>query len=258
MSVLFNGYNVAISGQSFNTSLGNIVNSNNVSDTTPVPIIIKNSDYIAYSNSLQYTPSLTPQTLTSFISLQMPSTISINQNVSAYVSLSNNNLNYLSIVFPSFFQTVNFCCIDSSCSQTYILNCSFSTTTSNSLVEIYLNSNQVVSNVTLGLTALNYQALFPNSSVTITTALPSASIKLNFNISVLALTLTSSLFLSNWQVNTNNNYTLTLKTIPKVGYLNIIPPSFITTQLTATSSSSTSTLTINGAVSNFPISNNNG
>jgi len=258
MSVLFNGYNVALNGQSFNTSLGTIINSNNVSDTTTVPITIKNSDYIAYSNSLPYTPLLTPQNLTAFMSLQLPSTIYINQNISASLSLSNTTLTYLSISIPSFFQSINFCCIDSSCSQSNILSCSYSAGASNSLIELYLKSGQVVSNVTIGLTALSYQATFLNFQMIITSALPSASIKLNYNISVVALSMTSSLILSNWQVNTLNTYTLNVQAITRAGYLIIVPPYFIGTQLTVKDTVSTSTLMINGVVTTLPLSMSTG
>jgi hypothetical protein len=121
-----------------------------------------------------------------------------------------------------------------------------------------LKGSQIVSNITVGLSSLSYQATFPNSKVTVTSALPSASFTFNYNLSVLALSMSSTLLLSNWQVNTPNTYTLNIQTIARVGSLVIVPPSFISTQLLATNTPSTSTLTINGTPKTFSLTNNQG
>jgi hypothetical protein len=127
MNVVFNSVNYPVSGQAFNISLGNMTNSNNVSDASTASIIIRNSDYLAFSAFLPFTPSLTAQSLTSLISFSVPSTMNVSQNISATLSFSNVSFSYLSVKLPQFFKKINYCCIDSSCSQTNILSCTTST-----------------------------------------------------------------------------------------------------------------------------------
>jgi hypothetical protein len=78
MNTLVNNQNVTVSGQSFNVSLGMMINKNSTNDNTLLPVVIQNNDYIAFSAQLQVKPALTPQNLTQFVSLNIPTNMSIN------------------------------------------------------------------------------------------------------------------------------------------------------------------------------------
>jgi len=78
MNTNLNNQNVTVSGQSFNVSLGMMINKNSTNDNTLLPVVIQNNDYIAFSAQLQVKPALTPQNLTQFVSLNIPTNMSIN------------------------------------------------------------------------------------------------------------------------------------------------------------------------------------
>jgi hypothetical protein len=125
LSVAFNSNNYTVSGTTFNVSLGTIINSKNVSDTSTYPIIIGNTDYTAYNNKLSLSPALTNQNLTGFIALNIPSTVNVSSNFNININLNQTSLNYLSVKTPLFFKSITGCCVDAACSQTLIQSCSF-------------------------------------------------------------------------------------------------------------------------------------
>lgn len=246
MSVSFKNNSYSVIGKSFNISLGSMVNSDNVDDSTSIPIIIKNSDYIAYSSSLPITPTLTSQILSSFVQFKLPSTMSISQNITVSMTFNNVSFSYLSVKMPSFFKKINYCCIDSNCSQSLIISCNFRVVDSNNMVELTLKNTQTTNNVYFSLSVIDYQMSSTNSTVSIYTALPSSIYSLNIDLNVLAVPITSTLTLNNWKVNAPNTYTLTVQPINRIGFIRINLPSFISSQLTSTGTSSSYTLTLNG------------
>jgi hypothetical protein len=62
------------------------------------------------------------------------------------------------------------------------------------------------------------------------------------NITVSATFIQTTLSSTSWKVNDISNYSLTISPLPKVSYLKITLPSFISEQLTAKSSSTYSLL----------------
>jgi len=72
MTTTYNGNNYTISGASFNISLGTTINPVDMSDSTTTNITIKNSQLIAFSSALHYSPQLTPRNLTAFSSFTIP------------------------------------------------------------------------------------------------------------------------------------------------------------------------------------------
>lgn len=256
LTVPFNGNNFIVSGTTFNVSLGTIINSKNVSDTSAFPISIRNSDYVAYSNSLAIAPVLTTQNLTGFMTLAIPTTVNVGSNYSMSVNLNQTSMSYLSIRTPIFFKSMVRCCIDTTCTQTLIQSCTFTPQVSNNFIELWLTSAQNLTNVTFVVTALDYQSTFTNQSISIMSALPTSSISVVTSLNIAAVNITSTLALQNWKVNTVNTYTLNVQPIAKLGYLSIALPSFISTQLS--SSSAGITLTVNGTVTPTNMSNQNG
>lgn len=173
MSVGFNGNTFSLSGSSFNVSLGNITNPQNVADVTKVPILIKNADLIAFEGSLGYTPQLTPQILTAFGNISVPGSLNVSETVNITVKLSNYSISTLELTLPPFFSTLGQCCIDSSCVQTNIASCGMTAGTNNK-INLVLTSSQMVTTLIFTVTAINYEASFANSQVQIYSGLPSA------------------------------------------------------------------------------------
>lgn len=89
MSVLFNNNSYTVSSSSFNISLGTISNPVDQTDNSSIPIVIKNSDLIAYSSQLTFTPTLTSQNLTAFTSLSVPSQMNVSHNYNISLALTN-------------------------------------------------------------------------------------------------------------------------------------------------------------------------
>lgn len=258
LTVPFNGNNFTVSGTTFNVSLGTIINNKNVSDSSAFPISIKNSDFVAYSNSLVIAPVLTTQNLTGFMTLAIPTTVNVGSNYSMSVNLNQTSLSYLSIKTSIFFKSLVKCCIDTTCTQTLIQSCTFTPQASNNFIELWLTSAQNLTNVTFVVTALDYQSTFTNQPISIMSALPTSSISVVASLNIAAVNITSTLALQNWKVNTINTYTLNVQPIAKSGYLSIALPSFISTQLTSSSSSVGVTLTVNGTVTPTNMVDHNG
>lgn len=257
LTVPFNGNTFTVAGTTFNVSLGTIINSNNVSNSSAFPISIKNSDYVAYSSSLVISPALTTQNLTGFTTLTIPPTVNVGSNYSISVNLNQTSLSYLSIKAPIFFKGMVKCCIDSTCIQTLIQSCTFTPQASNNFLELWLTSAQNVTNITFVVTALDYQSTFTNQPISIMSALPTSSINVVANLNIAAVGIASTLALQNWKVNTINTYTLKVQPIAKSGYLSIALPSFISTQLSTPSVGMT--LSINGTITPTPnLTNQNG
>ena len=173
MSVNFNGNTFSLAGSSFNVSLGNVTNPQDVADVTKVPILIKNADLIAFEGSLGYTPQLTPQILTAFGNITIPASLNVAETVNITVKLSNYSISTLELTLPPFFSTLGQCCIDSSCVQTHISSCAM-TAGANNKINLVLASPQLVTTLVFTVTAINYEASFANSQVQIYSGLPSA------------------------------------------------------------------------------------
>jgi hypothetical protein len=77
MTVGFMGQNYQIVSQNFNVSLGNVTNSQDVSDSSTVQLTVSNADVIAFKGTLGYTPALVPQELTALASLAAPATLKV-------------------------------------------------------------------------------------------------------------------------------------------------------------------------------------
>lgn len=77
MTVGFMGQNYQIVSQNFNVSLGNVTNSQDVSDASTVQLTVSNADVIAFKGALGYTPALVPQELTALASLTAPATLKV-------------------------------------------------------------------------------------------------------------------------------------------------------------------------------------
>ena len=256
LTVPFNGNNFTVAGTTFNASLGTIINSKNVSDSSVFPISIKNSDFVAYTSSLSIAPVLTTQNLTGFLTLAIPATVNVGSNYSMSVSLNQTSLSYLSIKTPIFFKSMVKCCIDTTCTQTLIQSCIFTPQASNNFIELWLTSAQNLTNVTFVVTALDYQSSFTNQPISLMAALPTSSISVVANLNIAAVNITSTLALQNWKVNTINTYTLNVQPIAKPGYLSIALPSFISAQLNTPSVGVT--LTVNGTITPTTLLNQNG
>lgn len=195
LGVTFNGNSFTVSGTTFNISLGTITNSKNISDSTTYPITIKNNDYIAFTNMLAIFPPLTAQNFTSLIAFNMPSTVVVNSNFNINLSLNQTSLTYISINTPIFFKSLTRCCIDATCTQTFIQSCTYTQQSSNNLVELWLSSAQPLTNVTFVVTSLEFQTNFMNQSVTVISALPTSSYTLSASLVIAAANITSSLTL---------------------------------------------------------------
>lgn len=154
LNVAFNGNSFTVSGNFFNISLGTMINNNNVSDASTYPISIRNTDYVAYTNTLSMLPTLTTQNFTSLMGFKIPSTVSVNSNYNINLSLNQTSLTYISINTPIFFKNLSRCCIDAACVQTFIQSCIFTQQSSNNLIELWLSSSQILSNVTFVVTSL--------------------------------------------------------------------------------------------------------
>lgn len=250
MTVAFNGQNYSITQQQFNISLGTVVNSDNVSDTSSAPILISNPNFIAFQSSLLFTPQLTPQNLTTFTQLNVPSTLNISQQTNLTLTLSNYTLTSISLSLPSFFLTVDKCCIDTNCSQTNIASCKLQTIGSNNNIELTLKTSQNISNAIFTVTAIGYQAQFSQQAI-ISTGLPSAQATSTVTVAVQATQLVSTLSLSSWMVNTIATYTLYIQPIKKIGYIGIqLPPSISNQLINQTASFE---LTIDGSISTISL-----
>lgn len=173
MSVAFNGNNFTLIGITFNISLGNVTNPLDVTNVSKVLILIKNTDLIAFSSQVSYSPQLTPQTLGAFTSLAVDSNLNVSQVTNLTLSLQSYQFSRLSITFPVFFSNLNQCCIDSSCTQASINSCTL-TSTSKNTIDLVLGSSQTVDRVVFTVKAINYEATFTESSVAIVSGLPSA------------------------------------------------------------------------------------
>lgn len=161
LSVSFNGMNYSVPAGTFNISLGTMTNSNNISDSSTNPVVIKNSDFTAFSSSLPISPSLTPQVFTALTSISMPSVVNVSSNFNITVSLNSPSLTYLSITTPSYFNSLTTCCIDASCTQTFIKSCTLAQN-GNNLIELWLDSPQTLTSVIFQVVAVDYQSTFTN------------------------------------------------------------------------------------------------
>ena len=155
MNVGFNSNTFSLSGSSFNVSLGNVTNPQNVADVAKIPILIKNADLIAFEGSLGYTPLLTPQILTAFSNLTVPASLNVAETVNITVKLSNYSISTLELTLPPFFDTLGQCCIDSSCGKTHITSCGMTAGTNNK-INLVLTSPQMLSTLVFTVTAINY------------------------------------------------------------------------------------------------------
>ena len=173
MSVAFNGNNFTLIGTTFNISLGNVTNPLDVTDSSKVPILVKNTDLIAFSSQLSYSPQLTPQTLGAFTSLTVDSNLNVSQVTNLTLSFNSYQFSRISVTFPTFFSIINQCCIDSNCAQTSISSCTL-TSTSQNTIDLVLNSAQTVNSIVFTVKVINYEATFTESSVAIVSGLPSA------------------------------------------------------------------------------------
>jgi hypothetical protein len=253
LSVSFNSNSYSVSGSTFNVSLGSMVNNNNVSDATIYPIVIKNSDFTAFSSSLPISPSLTTQNLTAFMSIGMPPVVNVSSNFNITVNLNSTVLTYVSIKTPAYFNSLVGCCIDAACSQTFIKSCTFT-----NLIELWLTTPQQLTSIVFQVTALDYQQSFTNQIVTVGSALPTASINVSSSLTIAAVNLSSSLSLLNWKVNSLNTYTLNVQPIAKTGFLQITLPSFLSAQLAASTNNCSYSLSVNGSVTNVNLATQNG
>ncbi len=201
LAVTFNGNNFTVPGSTFNISLGTITNSKNVSDVSTFPVILRNTDYIGYSNTLSLLPSLTTQNFSSLLAFNLPSTVTVNSNFSLHISLNQTSLTYVSVYTPVFFKSLNRCCIDSTCSQTFIQSCKNVQQSSNNFIELWLTTSQTLTNITFVVTSIDFQTNFLNQPITIVSALPTSSLTLSANLVIAAANITSSLSLQSWKVN---------------------------------------------------------
>jgi hypothetical protein len=232
-----------------------MINNNNVSDASTYPIVIRNNDYIAFSSSLPISPSLTPQTLTALIGINIPPVVNVSSTFNITTSLTSTSLTHLSITTGTYFKALSRCCIDSACTQTFINSCTLSTQNGNNFIELWLTSSQTVNTVVFQVIALDYQSTFSSQTLTVVSALPTSSVTVVSNISIAAANITASLSLLNWKVNSINTYTLTIQPIAKTGFLQILLPSFISTQLASNINNSSYTLTVNGSATPVSLSN---
>jgi hypothetical protein len=249
MGVSFNGSSFSLSGAAFNVSLGNVTNPVTIADVSTVPILIKDAYMIAFSGSLGYTPQLTPQNLSAFVSLTIPSSLSVSQTTNISVSLTNYSVSSLGLTLPIFFSSVTQCCLEATCSQASIASCSLSNSSGQNQILLILKNAQVVSGVVFTVRTVAYQTQFSNSTAVITTGLPSAQFSMPLSVTVTATALASSLTLGSWMVNAVNTYTLYVQPLNQTGQLGITLPSYILSQLSSESASYH--LTINGSSSNM-------
>lgn len=63
MNFVYKNMSYIINSSTFNISLGKLQNSANKNDIITIPIVIKNNNFIGFSNNLSITPSLTPRKL---------------------------------------------------------------------------------------------------------------------------------------------------------------------------------------------------
>lgn len=253
MFISFNNNKYPVSGSSFNVSLGTITNPNSLTDNSSVAISIKNNDFIAYSSQLTFTPALTSQNLTAFTSLTVPNTMNVSQNYNITLNLNNYSISYISVILLPFIKSLSSCCVDITCSQSNINSCTLTNTSSNNYnLTLTLKLPQVITAISFNVVALDYQTTYTNTPVTIDSGLPSATFTTTASVSIIATPLQSSLTLSSWKVSTPSNYILWIAPTPQSSYIGISLPSYITSQLT-NSSSPNYTLTLNGVVSNISL-----
>lgn len=235
----------------FNISLGSYTNTLSADDNIVANVVVANNDSYAYLNALQITPTLTPQNLSSFLSLTFPSKMLISESYNLTLLLSSTNMSYITIQTQPFMQQLTLCCIDPTCNQTLISSCTLISSSSSSNVSIQLTLSTVtpVTIVTLGFVTVPYQYLAANSSIAISIGLPSSSIYKIQNIMVYGSPLSSSLTVGNYVVNAINNFTLQIQPLSRVGYLSIQLPTRIAAQI----SSSSSTTMLSGTVNNRPL-----
>ena len=174
MSLAFNNQNFTLNGLSFNISLGNVTNPQDVTDVTTVPILIKNTDLIAFSSSLGYSPQLTPQNLSAFNNLTVASELNVSQVTNITLKFSNYEVSTIEITFPLFFSTLTQCCIDSACSQGNISSCVLTSGSTQNTIKLLLNSPRNISTLLFTVNVVPYMATFTNQPVMIVSGLPSA------------------------------------------------------------------------------------
>jgi hypothetical protein len=247
LSVSFNGVSYSVPGGTFNISLGTMTNSNNISDSSTYPIVIRNTDFTAFSTSLPISPSLTPQTFTALTSITLPSVVNVSSIFNITASLNSPSLTYLSIRTGSYFKSLTKCCIDAACTQTSIKSCTLAQNGGN-FIELWLTAPQTLTSIIFQVVALDYQSTFTNQTLSVTSALPTAFTTTTSNLTITAANIFSSLAVLNWKVNSLNTYTVSIQPIAKAGYMQITLPSFISTQLAAGNGNAAFTLTINGTI----------
>jgi hypothetical protein len=247
MMVTFQNKNYSVSGTTFNISVGSTTNPSDMADSTTLPITISNNQLLAFSASLQYSPALTPQNLTSFTSLSIPANLLVSQSVNLTLTLNNYPASTISLTTPPFFVSLSKCCIDAGCSQNNIQSCGLTTTSNNENYVLLRLKNEVnLTSIYFTVLTVAYQVTFSNKVAKVLTGLPSAQFESPLNIVVTATPLTSTLTLTSQTINLPANYTLYVEPSQKSGYIGIILPSFAISQLS--NSNVNYQLTVNGSL----------
>ena len=253
MQVAFNNNNYTLSGSTFNISMGTILNPADVTDTTTFPILIKDTNLVAFQGSLAFSPVLTPQNLTAFTSLTLPSSLNVSEKTNLTIVLNDYSISTLGISTPIFFSSLLRCCIDPSCNQSKITSCALTTIpNSNNQIDLVLSTPQKVNTIHFEVTAINYQAQFTNSVVKIVSGLPSAEFDTPISVAITPMPITSTLTLGSHTVNAVNNYLLTIQPMAQNGFIGITLPSFVHTQLNSNNGAAYQ-LSINGTHSNVAL-----
>lgn len=175
-------------------------------------------------------PALTPQNLSALTTLTIPSQVNINSNFDIKLELTATTMTYLSLKTAPFFNSLTKCCVDPQCLNP-VTSCKLTQTSSNNLIQISLPSSQQVTFITFTVTSLQFQKVFTNEEVVISSALPSSTITLKTSIAISATNLSASLSLKNWKVNNITTYNVYISPIAKEGFMRISLPSFISSQL---------------------------
>lgn len=232
MNVIFGSSSYPVSGSNFNISLGSLTNSLSASDTSLYSVMMESSSLVGFSSNMAITPSLTPKVMSSFVNLLIPSAMTISQNTNIILSIAASSISSVSLQVPPFFVKLVQCCIEPKCSQTNIVNCTFSSLpNSNLLIEANFVANQTVSSFTAQVLTLPYQAIFPSSLITAMTGLPSSSISFTQDVAVYGNKMPSNLTVSSFKVNDLATYSLFLSPINSAGIVRITLPSFLTDQI---------------------------
>jgi len=217
-----------------------------MSDSSTTNITIKNSQLIAFSSALQYSPQLTPRNLTAFSSFIIPDQLMVSKDVNLTVVLNSYAALTISLATPIFYATLNKCCIDLECSQNNVQSCVLTNTGNENKIVLTLKNSQNLTTVYFTVTTISYQATFTNKTAKIVTGLPSAQFDQHLSLAVTATPLISTLTIGSLMINTVNSYTLYVEPAKQSGYLGISLPSFAISQLSTQNNSYN--LTVNGSL----------